>query len=59
MAVEPRAWDHMWNRPVKALLRIKLKCGSWMGGIFEMTKEGKHHLQRVICVTATCISSGS
>jgi uncharacterized protein DUF6338 len=30
----------MWNRPIRALLRIKLKSGGWIGGIFEMTKAG-------------------
>jgi hypothetical protein len=40
-ALEPRAWDQMWNRPVKALVRIKLKSGGWIGGIFEASKTGE------------------
>jgi uncharacterized protein DUF6338 len=39
--LEPRAWDQMWNRPVTALVRIKLKSGRWIGGIFERTAAGK------------------
>jgi hypothetical protein len=38
--LEPRAWDQMWNRPVTALLRIKLKSGRWIGGVFEKTDAG-------------------
>jgi hypothetical protein len=30
----------MWNRPVTALLRIKLKSGRWIGGVFEKTDAG-------------------
>lgn len=39
-APEPRAWDHMWRRPVNALLRIKLKSGPWIGGIYQTTQQG-------------------
>jgi hypothetical protein len=31
----------MWNRPVTALLRIRLKSGGWIGGIFDTTEAGK------------------
>lgn len=40
-APEPRAWDQMWRRKdLNALLRVKLKSGSWIGGVFQTTNEG-------------------
>jgi hypothetical protein len=37
---EPRAWDSMWNREVQAILRMKLKSGTWVGGLFATTPDG-------------------
>ncbi|SFW11972.1 DUF6338 family protein [Amycolatopsis australiensis] len=32
--IEPRAWDWMWNYDVAAILRIKLKSGTWIAGLW-------------------------
>ena len=37
-APEPRAWDHLWRRQRQrdgAIVRIKLKSGPWVAGLFE------------------------
>jgi len=31
-AVEPRAWDYLWRRADRAIVRIKLKSGIWLAG---------------------------
>ncbi|PXY16590.1 DUF6338 family protein [Prauserella muralis] len=31
---EPRAWDLMWSRDVTAIVRIKLKSGPWLAGLW-------------------------
>lgn len=32
--LEPRAWDWMWKRNLTAILRIKLKSGVWVAGLW-------------------------
>jgi len=38
---EPRAWDYLWRRGVPAIVRVKLKSGSWLAGIFGTTTAGQ------------------
>ena len=34
-APEPRAWDYVWRRRrLRALVRLRLKSGRWLGGVF-------------------------
>jgi hypothetical protein len=33
-APEPRAWDYLFRKDMSALVRIKLKSGIWLAGIF-------------------------
>jgi hypothetical protein len=32
--IEPRAWDRMWRRDTKAILRLKLKSEVWVAGLW-------------------------
>ena len=36
---EPRAWDYVWRQGSDALVRGKLKSGTWVGGLFATTKD--------------------
>lgn len=38
---EPRAWDYVWRAGTKAVLRIKLKSGNWLGGVFATNEAGR------------------
>ena len=31
---EPRAWERIWRRQPNAIVRIKLKSGAWIGGLY-------------------------
>lgn len=33
-AIEPRAWDHLWKRHKPAVVRMKLKSGPWLAGLY-------------------------
>ena len=33
-APEPRAWDHVWRRRPQAIVRVKLKSGTWIAGTY-------------------------
>ena len=39
-APEPRAWDYLWRPGVQGIVRLKLKSGVWLGGIFGTTAGG-------------------
>ena len=34
---EPRAWDYLWRRGIQAVLRIRLKSGTWLAGMYATT----------------------
>ena len=38
---EPRAWDYVWRRGTNALVRAKLKSGTWVAGLFATTIDGR------------------
>ena len=38
---EPRAWDYVWGRRVPAVVRLKLKSGTWLAGMFSTTITGQ------------------
>ena len=38
---EPRAWDYLWRPGVEGVVRVKLKSGSWLGGVFGTTVSGQ------------------
>jgi len=40
-ATEPRAWDYLWRPGVQGIVRLKLKSGSWLAGVFGTTASGK------------------
>ena len=40
-APEPRAWDYLWRPGVQGIVRLKLKSGSWLAGIFGTTASGQ------------------
>jgi hypothetical protein len=40
-AIEPRAWDFVFSRQPKALVRLRLKSGRWIGGIFATAPDGR------------------
>lgn len=40
-APEPRAWDYLWRPGVQGIVRIKLKSGSWLAGVFGTTSSGQ------------------
>ncbi len=40
-AAEPRAWDYLWRPGVQGVVRLKLKSGFWLAGIFGTTAGGQ------------------
>jgi hypothetical protein len=38
---EPRAWDYLWRRGVPGVVRMKLKSGTWLAGVFGTTPDGR------------------
>lgn len=40
-APEPRAWDYVWNSSVQAVLRMKLKSGTWVAGYHGSLPNGR------------------
>jgi hypothetical protein len=40
-APEPRAWDYLWRPGVQGVVRLKLKSGLWLAGIFGTTTRGQ------------------
>jgi len=40
-APEPRAWDYLWRPGVEGVVRIKLKSGHWLAGVFATTATGQ------------------
>jgi hypothetical protein len=40
-AYEPRAWDYAFNRLEHAIVRVKLKSGDWVAGLYGTTEDGK------------------
>lgn len=40
-APEPRAWDFLWRPGVQGIVRVKLKSGSWLAGVFGTTASGR------------------
>ncbi|RIJ77943.1 hypothetical protein D1871_04470 [Nakamurella silvestris] len=40
----PRAWDHAWNLAgsMHALVRIRLKSGTWIGGLYGRSQGGRN-----------------
>jgi len=40
-APEPRAWDYLWRHALQAIVRIKLKSGTWLAGYFGRTEDGR------------------
>ncbi len=40
-APEPRAWDYLWRPGVQGVVRLKLKSGLWLAGIFGTTASGQ------------------
>jgi hypothetical protein len=37
----PRAWDHLFSSNVDGWVRLRLKSGSWIGGAFASTSDGR------------------
>ena len=37
---EPRAWDYLWRTEPQALVRLKVKDGPWLAGVFGTTASG-------------------
>ncbi|SEL40667.1 hypothetical protein SAMN04515665_11243 [Blastococcus sp. DSM 46786] len=37
---EPRAWDYLWRRNARGLVRVRLKSGSWLAGIYGVSATG-------------------
>lgn len=37
---EPRAWDYLWRRNPRGLVRVRLKSGSWLAGIYGINPLG-------------------
>ncbi|NBH10355.1 DUF6338 family protein [Amycolatopsis sp. SID8362] len=40
-APEPRAWDYMWRHTQRAIVRIKLKSGTWLAGYYGWSLDGR------------------
>ncbi|MFD9702453.1 DUF6338 family protein [Lentzea sp. NPDC059081] len=38
---EPRAWDYFWRHAEQALVRIRLKSGTWLAGYYGTTPGGR------------------
>lgn len=37
---EPRAWDHVWRRDTVGIVRVRLKSGSWLAGVYAKSPSG-------------------
>lgn len=37
---EPRAWDYLWRRNARGMVRVRLKSGSWLAGIYGVNASG-------------------
>jgi hypothetical protein len=40
-AVEPRAWDYLWQPGVQAIVRLKLKSGYYLAGLYGRAENGR------------------
>jgi hypothetical protein len=40
-APEPRAWDFLWRKRKNGIVRLKLRSGSWVSGLYGTAKEGR------------------
>lgn len=40
-APEPRAWDYFWRHTHRAVVRIKLKSGTWLAGLYGTVPNGR------------------
>jgi hypothetical protein len=40
-APQPRAWDFLWGPNTQALVRMRLKSGIWLAGLFGTTEDGR------------------
>jgi hypothetical protein len=38
---EPRAWDYLWRLGVPGVVRMKLKSGTWLAGVYGTTVSGR------------------
>jgi hypothetical protein len=38
---EPRAWDYLWRLRVPGVVRMKLKSGTWLAGVYGTTATGR------------------
>jgi hypothetical protein len=38
---EPRAWDYLWRLGVPGVVRLKLKSGTWLAGVYGTTATGR------------------
>lgn len=38
---EPRAWDYLWRSGASGIVRVKLKSGIWLSGLFGTTTSGR------------------
>lgn len=37
---EPRAWDYLWRHNRPGVVRVRLKSGSWLAGVYGTTSTG-------------------
>jgi hypothetical protein len=37
---EPRAWDFLWRRHPRGMVRVRLKSGSWLAGVYGVSSTG-------------------
>ena len=42
-AVEPRAWDYVWNRNKPAVVRARLKSDTWVAGLYAEVDGNKSY----------------
>lgn len=40
-APEPRAWDYVWRRHKVSVVRIRMKSGRWLAGVFGTFEDAK------------------
>ncbi len=40
-APQPRAWDFLWGAKPEVTVRLRLKSGSWVAGIYSETPDGR------------------
>jgi hypothetical protein len=38
---EPRAWDFLWRRGVPGVVRLRLRSGTWLAGVYGTTSDGR------------------